>query len=147
MAEAHAEFIAAAARLSGVDRVKSSLRIIGVSGEQSTMYVAKLADTADLTFYKDQGVPLVSARTPDMYWDGLSWAQASKYPADGILYDVREFALPLSVAKKIPAFAALPAVRANQIGAWQADTPPSYQAYTQAMNDLATTIAGWDKLT
>jgi iron complex transport system substrate-binding protein len=145
--EARAAFIAAAGQLSGVARRKPSLRIIGVSGEQSTMYVAKLADTADLAFYKDQGVPLLSARTPDMYWDALSWGQAAKYPADGILYDAREVALPLYVVKKIPAFAALPAVRANQIGAWQADTPPSYQAYTQAMNDLATTIAGWRKVT
>src|SRR5262245_47928763 len=146
IARARAAFIEAAGKLSGVARGKSSLRIIAVSGEQSTMYVAKLVDTADLTFYKHQGVPLVSAQTSDMYWDGLSWGEAAKYPADGILYDARQFALPLSVVKRIPAFAALPAVRANQIGAWQADTPPSYQAYTQAMNDLATTIAGWRKV-
>ena len=28
-----------------------------------------------------------------------------------------------------------------------ADPPPSYQAYTEAMNELATTIAGWRKVT
>ena len=147
IAEADAAFNAATRRLSRVARRKSSLRIIGVSGEQSTMYVAKLVDTADLTFYEDQGVPLVSARTPEMYWDSLPWAQAAKYTADGILYDARQIALPISVVRRIPAFAALPAVRANQIGTWQADTPPSYQAYTQAMNDLATAIAGWRKVT
>jgi iron complex transport system substrate-binding protein len=147
IADARAAFSAAAKRLSAVARRKSGLRIIAASGEQSTMYVAKLVDTPDLTFYKQQGVPLVSARTSAMYWDSFSWGQAAKYPADGILYDAREFALPLSVVKTIPAFATLPAVRANQIGAWQADTPPSYQAYTQAMNDLATTIAGWRKVT
>src|SRR5262249_46555477 len=125
IAEAHAAFTASAGRLSGVGRRKSRLRIIGVSGEQSTMYVAKLADMADLTFYKDQGVPLVSARTPEMYWDSLSWAQAAKYPADGILYDAREVALPISVVKKIPAFAALQAVRADQHGAWAGGNPPS----------------------
>src|SRR5262249_51860879 len=144
---ARAAFRAAARRLSAVARRKSSLRIIAASGEQSTMYVAKLVDAPDLAFYEQQGVPLVSARTSAMYWDSLSWRQAAKYPADGILYDAREVALPLSVVKTIPSFAALPAVRANQIGAWQADTPPSYQAYTQAMNDLATTIAGWRKVT
>src|SRR5262245_31173531 len=144
---ARAAFSAAAGRLSAVARRKASLRIIAASGEQSTMYVAKLVDTPDLTFYKHQGVPLVSARTSDMYWDSFSWRHATKYPADGILYDAREFALPLSVVKTIPAFAALPAVRANQIGVWQADAPPSYQAYTQAMHDLATTIAGWRKVT
>jgi iron complex transport system substrate-binding protein len=147
IAAARAAFIASARKLSGVARRKSSLRIIAVSGEQSTMYVAKLVDTADLAFFEHQGVPVVSARTSDMYWDSFGWGQAAKYSADGILYDARQVALPLSVVKKIPAFAALPAVRANQIGAWHADTPPSYQAYTQAMNDLATTIAGWRKVT
>ena len=147
IAAARAAFIAAAGKLSAVAQRKPSLRIIAVSGEQSTMYVAKLVDTADLTFYKRHGVPLVSAHTSDMYWDALSWGEAGKYPADGILYDARQIALPLSVVKTIPAFAALPAVLANQIGAWQADTPPSYQAYTRAMNDLATTIASWRKVT
>jgi len=144
---ARAAFTATARKLSGVAQRKSSLRIIAVSGEQSTMYVAKLADTADLAFYEHQGVPLVSAQTSAMYWDSFGWGEAAKYPADGILYDARQIALPLSVVKTIPAFAALPAVLANQIGAWQADTPPSYQAYTRAMNDLATTIASWRKVT
>jgi iron complex transport system substrate-binding protein len=144
---ARAAFAAAAGELSRVARRKSNLRIIAVSGEQNTMYVAKLVDSGDLTFFKHRGVPLVSAQTPDAYWDTLSWAHAAKYAADGILYDARDTVLPLPVAKKFPAFAALPAVRANQIGRWQVDPPPSYQAYTRAMNDLATTIAGWRKVT
>ena len=49
--------------------------------------------------------------------------------------------------RQIPAFAALPAVRANQVARWRADPPPSYQAYTEAMNDLATAIAGWRRVT
>jgi hypothetical protein len=55
--------------------------------------------------------------------------------------------LPLKAAKGIPAFAELPAVRARQIAAWQADPPPSYQRYTKSMNDLARAIAGWHKVT
>jgi iron complex transport system substrate-binding protein len=93
------------------------------------------------------GVPLVSARTSDPYWDRVSWEQVDKYPADGILYDARVVTLPLSTARAIPTFAALPAVRANQIGRWRADPPPSYQTYTSVMNELATTITGWRKVT
>ena len=70
---------------------------------------------------------------------------AAKYPRIGILYDARSILLPLSFAKEIPAFAALPAVRANQV-AGCGDPPPSYQAYAEAMNDLATAIAGWRQL-
>jgi iron complex transport system substrate-binding protein len=147
VARARAAFLRAAARLSGIARRKSDLRIIAISGDQSTMYVAKLADSGDLAFYRQRGVPLVSAETSDAYWDRFSWDQAAKYPADGILYDARPLALPLRQSKAIPAFAALPAVRANQLGTWLPDPPPSYQAYGEAMNGLATTIAGWRKVT
>jgi iron complex transport system substrate-binding protein len=139
-------FLRAEASLSGIAMRKSNLRIIGVSGDQSTMFVAKLVDAADLAFYTQRGVPLVSAETPDAYWDRFSWEKAAKYPADGILYDARPLALPLRQAKAIPAFAALPAVRANQVAGWQVDPPPSYQAYTDAMNDLTTAISGWRRV-
>jgi iron complex transport system substrate-binding protein len=144
---AQAAFLRATASLSAIARRKSNLRIIAVSGDQSTMYVAKLVDSADLAFYRRHGVPLVSAQTSDAYWDRFSWDRAAKYPADGILYDARPISLPLRAAKAIPAFAALPAVRANQIARWHVDPPPSYQAYTEAMNDMATTIAGWRRVT
>jgi iron complex transport system substrate-binding protein len=147
IARARAEFGKAAANLSGVARRRSNLRIIAVSADQDTMFVAKVAGSGDLTFYDRRGVPLVSAETSARYWDELRWEQAGKYPADGILYDGRTISLPLASAKAIPAFAALPAARANQIGTWRADLPPSYQAYVAAMNELATTIEGWRKVT
>jgi iron complex transport system substrate-binding protein len=147
IARARAEFGTAEANLSGVARQKSNLRIIAVSGDQSTMFVAKVAGSSDLSLYARRGVPLVSAETSAPYWDELRWEQAGKYPADGILYDGRTISLPVASAKKIPAFAALPAVRANQIGPWRADLAPSYEAYTGAMIELATTIAGWRKVT
>ena len=143
---ARAGFVRAAARLSEIARRKPNLRIIAVSGDQSTMYVATLVDFGDLSYYRRLGVPLVSSETPNSYWDRFGWEHAAKYRADGILYDARSIFLPLRQAKEIPAFAALPAVRANQIARWQVDPPPSYQAYAEAMNDLATTIAGWRRL-
>jgi iron complex transport system substrate-binding protein len=147
IARAHAAFDRAAERLSRAARGKANLRFLAISGDQSTMYVAKLVDFGDLTFYMRHGVPLVSAETRDAYWDRFGWDQAAKYPVDGILYDSRPLALPVGKAKAIPAFAALPAVRANQIAAWLPDPPPSYEAYRVTMNDLATTIAGWRRVT
>jgi iron complex transport system substrate-binding protein len=144
---ARAAFLRTATTMSEIARRKSDLRIIAVSGDQSTMYVAKLAGLGDLSFYSRLGVPLVSAKTSAAYWDRFAWKDAAKYPADGILYDARSIFLPLRQAKEIPAFAALPAVRANQIAQWQVGPPPSYQAYTQAMNELLTPMAGWRKVT
>jgi iron complex transport system substrate-binding protein len=147
IAHARSEFGTAKAKLSAVARGTTKLRIIAVSGDQNALYVAKVADAGDLHMYSQLGVPLVTAQTSEPYWDRLRWDRADKYPADGILYDARTLTLPVSSAKAIPAFAALPAVRANQIGSWQADTPPSYPAYTSAMNELATTIGGWRRIT
>jgi iron complex transport system substrate-binding protein len=147
IARARSEFDKAKANLSAVAKRTGNLRIIGASGDQNTMYVAKVADAGDLNFYAQLGLPLVTAKTSEPYWDRVRWEQADKYPADGILYDARKLTLPISSVKTIPAFAALPAVRANQIGRWQVDTPPSYQAYASAMNELATTIGGWRKVT
>jgi iron complex transport system substrate-binding protein len=146
VAQARAAFVDAEARLSAVAKREPNLRIIAISADQTTMYVSKVVDSADLTFYKQHGVPLVSAETPRPYWDRIRWADAARYPADGILYDMRPIFLPVSQAKRIPAFAALPAVRANQIGKWHVDPPPSYQGYAAAMNELANTIAGWHKV-
>jgi iron complex transport system substrate-binding protein len=144
--QARAGFAKAEANLSRVARQKSDLRIIAVSADQNTLYVSKVPG-GDVAFYAKRGVPLVAAKTPDPYWDSLPWREAGKYPADAILYDARADVLPLAAAKRIPAFAELPAVRANQIGPWEADPPPSYQKYATTMNDLARSIAGWHKVT
>jgi iron complex transport system substrate-binding protein len=147
VAHSRAAFVRAAANLSQVARRKSNLRIIAVSADQSTMYVARVApESGDLAFYAQRGVPLVSAETSDPYWDRLPWKEAGKYQVDGILYDAKGTNLPLRSAKAVPTFAELPAVRANQIGAWHADPPPSYQQYTKNINDLAKTIASWHKV-
>jgi len=142
--QARPSFARAAANLSRIARRESKLRIIAVSADQRALYVATL--NGDLAFYAQRGVPLVSAKTSDPYWDSLPWKEADKYPADAILYDARSDVLPLTAAKAIPAFAELPAVRANQIAAWHADPPPSYQRYQTTMNNLATALAGWRKV-
>jgi iron complex transport system substrate-binding protein len=144
--QARAEFAAAEANLARVARQKSKLRIIAISADQNTIFFAKLSDCGDLTFYARRGVPLVSAKTSKPYWETLPWKDAGKYPADAILYDARSGVLPLRDARGITAFAELPAVRANQIAAWQGDPPPSYQTYARTMNDLAKAISGWHKV-
>lgn len=147
IARARKAFQKAAEHLSQVAQRKSKLRIIAVSGDQSTMYVSTVVNSADLVFFRHRGVPVVAAQSSDTYWDGFSWSHADKYPADGILFDDRPGVLPLAAAKKIPSFAALPAVRANQIGSWRTNPPASYQAYTQTMNELAATITSWRRVT
>jgi iron complex transport system substrate-binding protein len=144
--QARAAFLKAGARLSRIASREANLRMIAVSWDQSTLFVAR-SDSGDLAFYRQRGLPLVSAKTSDPYWDKVRWDHADKYPADGILYDARSNFVALKQVKAIPAFRALPAVRANQLARRPADPPPSYQAYTNATNGLATAIAGWRKVT
>jgi iron complex transport system substrate-binding protein len=144
ISRARSVFADAEANLSRIGRRKSNLRIIAVSADQNTLFVSTV--NGDLALYAQRGVPLVSAKSSDPYWDALPWKQAHKYPADAILYDARADVLPLRAAKRIPTFAALPAVRTKQIAMWRADPPPSYQSYTKTMNDLASTLAGWRKV-
>jgi iron complex transport system substrate-binding protein len=145
IARARSSFATATANLSRNASGESNLRIIAVSADPKALYVSTVS--GDLAFYAQRGVPLVAAKTSDPYWDTLPWKKAGKYAADAILYDARSDVLPLRAAKAIPAFAALPAVRANQIGAWHADPPPSYQRYAQTTDHLARAIAGWRKVT
>ena len=144
ISQARAAFAKAEANLSRVARRRPDLRIIAVSADQNTLFVSRL--NGDLALYAHRGVPLVSAKSSAPYWDSFPWKEAGKYPADAILYDTRADVLPLAAAKRIRVFAELPAVRANQIGMWRADPPPSYQRYTTTMNDLASEIAGWRKV-
>jgi iron-desferrioxamine transport system substrate-binding protein len=146
VATAHTKFTKAVAALHAAATAKSSLKILAVSGSQQYFYVAKPVDNGDLNFYKHRGLPLVVPTTSAPYWDSLSWEQAGKYQADGILYDARPYALPVADAQKIPTFAALPAVKAGQVGAWRVGPAPTYQAYAAAMNELVRTISGWRKL-
>ena len=88
------------------------------------MFVAKVADSGDLSLYRQRGLPLVSAKTSEAYWDRFRWSDAARYPADGILYDARSLFLPFNLAKEIPAFAALPAVRSHQVAPWQVRVCP-----------------------
>jgi len=143
---ARAGFLRAGERLAHAAREVSNLRLIAVSGDESAMYVAKTADFGELSYYEHLGLPLVSARSRAPYWDAFPWADADRYPADGILYDARLVFLPLRDAREIRAFAALPAVKANQIAAWEVGPPPSYQAYARAMDNLAIALAGWRRL-
>jgi iron-desferrioxamine transport system substrate-binding protein len=146
LAAARKSFTVAAANMKAAAAKKSNLRILAVSGSQQNFYVAKPVDNGDLNFYKHRGVPIVTPTTSAPYWDTLSWEQAGKYQADGIIYDARPFAMPLADAKKIPTFAALPAVQAGQIGAWHVGPPPTYKAYAAVMNELVKTFSGWRRL-
>jgi iron complex transport system substrate-binding protein len=146
LAKAKADFDKASAVLKAAAAKKPGLKILCVSGFQTSMYVAKVVDNPDISYYSRLGVPIVNPSGGGAYWDVLSWEQAGKYPADVILFDARPFAMPLADAEKIPTFAALPAVKAGQVAPWRLGAAFTYQTYAANMLELAANINKFHRL-
>ncbi len=70
------------------------------------------------------------------YYETLSWEQAGRYQADLILHDTRPFILQPDQLT----WAALPAVRAGQVGRWSAEARLSAQGFAAVLEDLAATV-------
>jgi hypothetical protein len=110
------------------------------------VYVATLVDFGDLPFYTRRGGSLVSAETSDAYSDGFGWDHAAKYPCG---WDpLRRAVNPSSdqTGEAAPGVRSRAGGAGDQIAGWQVGPPPSDEAYAEAMNDLARTMAGWRRL-
>jgi iron complex transport system substrate-binding protein len=144
MEQTRADFDRAADELAAAATAKSGLRVLATYANNEGLYVAKPADFPDLLEFRELGVDVVEPDGPDDYWAQLSWEQADRYPADVIIHDIRSYSLQPDALAEFPTWAALPAVRAGQVGAWSAETVLSYQGFTTAFRDLADLIQSAD---
>jgi iron complex transport system substrate-binding protein len=102
------------------------LRVLAASASPDTFYASNPAIGTDLMYFTELGLDIVVPDKLDTggYFESLSWENADKYQADLILLDSRTIALqPKDLAAK-PGWAALPAVKANQVTPW--DTVPRF---------------------
>ncbi|WP_027944881.1 ABC transporter substrate-binding protein [Amycolatopsis taiwanensis] len=140
--DAKARFDAASARLRQAAKASGGLTVMAASGSPDTFYVSNPASAADLTCFAELGVNLVTPEKTDSggYFESLSWENADRYHADLILLDDRGTSLqPPDLAAK-PTWAALPAVRANQVTAWDAVPRFSYAGAAPLLENLAKAI-------
>lgn len=134
---AKADFDKASEELRAAAKEKAGLKVLVVYSDKDNFYVARPEFFADLAYYRELGLDIVSgAGGPTDYWETLSWEQAGKYPADLILTDVRTFALPRAEMAKFPTWNQLPAVKANQLGDWSAEPRFSHQLATPVIRKL-----------
>jgi iron complex transport system substrate-binding protein len=128
----------------------AGLRVGAFSADKNTAYLAVPENYPDLLHYTKQGVPLTVPTEPDSanaWWESLSWENVAKYPFDVILYDTRTQAVPnRDLVRTNPAWAALPAVRNNQIIDWYSEGRLSYQGYTDRLTDVAARLSTFKKL-
>ena len=133
---AKADFDKASEELRAAAKEKAGLKVLVVYSDKDNFYVAKPEFFADLSYYRELGLDIVSGGGTDEYWETLSWEQAGKYQADLILTDVRTFALPRAEMAKFPTWNQLPAVKANQLGDWSAEPRFSHQLATPVIRKL-----------
>jgi iron complex transport system substrate-binding protein len=140
--DARARFDAAAASLRQAATASGGLTVMAASGSVDVLYVSNPKASADLTYFADLGVNLVTPEKTDSgdYFESLSWENADKYHADLILLDDRSTALQARDLAAKPTWAALPAVRAGQVAPWDAVPRFSYAGAAPLLENLAQAI-------
>ncbi|MDT0345551.1 ABC transporter substrate-binding protein [Streptomyces litchfieldiae] len=140
--EAKSRYEAAAESLRQAARDNPGIKVLACSGAADLFYASDPASSADLAYFKDLGVELI---TPDNLDDGgffesLSWENADKYPADVLLLDSRSVALQPDALADKPTWTRLPAVEAGQITGWNSEPIYSYAGCAPLLEALAEAI-------
>lgn len=136
-ADAKARFDAASQQLAAIAEDKPGLKVLVAAGYSDMLYVAKPADIPDLVHLSELGLDLVvPGDTEPFPFEGVSWEQADRYPADVIMYDARAQALTPEQMAQYPIWSKLPAVTAGQLVPWQADSPFSYAIQADLFEEL-----------
>jgi iron complex transport system substrate-binding protein len=119
---------------------KPNLRVLVTYAEPEGLSIARPSQFPDLLSFRALGLDLVEPEDGEQYYETLSWEQAGRYPADLVLHDTRAFSLQPDQLAAYPTWAALPAVRAGQVGRWSAEARLSAQGFAAVLEDLAATV-------
>ncbi|WP_204017226.1 ABC transporter substrate-binding protein [Sphaerimonospora thailandensis] len=140
--EAKARFDAAAEKLRKAVAANPGIKVMAASGSPDLLYASNPEVAADLKYFAELGVDFVKPDKLDDggYFESLSWENADKYHADLILLDARGTALQPDALAAKPAWAELPAVKANQITPWDSVPRFSYAGFAPQLENLATAI-------
>ncbi|NJP34377.1 ABC transporter substrate-binding protein [Micromonospora thermarum] len=147
--DAKARFEAASESVRQAVKANPGIKVMACSGSPDLFYVSNPKVSTDLMYFAELGVDIVVPTKLEAgdYFEALSWENAGKFPADLILLDNRSTALqPKDLAAK-PTWTQLPAVKANQVTAWDAVPRFSYAGAAPLLENLATAIKGAKKVT
>ena len=141
--QAHDDFTAAADRVEQAGKALGSKKILVGSPAKDVFYVSNPNVSPDLKYWRDQlKLPIVVPTKPDEggYFQTLSWEKADLYPGDVLLYDDRVGKAGLAILDDQPVFQTLQAAKDKAYIPWTSVAPPSYRAYADIMNRLATEL-------
>lgn len=140
--DAKARFERASESLRRAAGERRGLRVLAVSASNDLLYVSDPKVYADLTYFKELGVELV---TPDKvsgqgFFENLSWENADTYDTDLILLDNRSQSLQPADLEAKPTWRRLPAVRAGQVVPWAYEPRFSYAGFAPHLEALAKAV-------
>jgi iron complex transport system substrate-binding protein len=144
--DAKKAFETAAERLRAAAKARPEIKVLAGSGADQLFYVSGSNLSIDLEYFKQLGVNIVEPDADALkenggWYEGLSWENADKYPADIIMMDDRSSALqPTALDKSKPTWAQLPAVKAGQVIPRSTEPILSYAKCTPMLDDLAKAI-------
>lgn len=139
--DAKARFARASQTLRKTTRTRK-VKVMAASAEEDTFFVSNPKENADLIYFTELGVDFVVPDKLDEggYFESLSWENSDKYEADVIILDDRSVSLqPDDLARKA-GWRDLPAVKAGQLGAWEAIPRMSWAGVAPSLERLTTSI-------
>ncbi|MBE1535050.1 ABC transporter substrate-binding protein [Actinomadura algeriensis] len=140
--EAKARFDKAAESVRAAVKANEGLKVLAASASPDLFYASSPDKNSDLIYFKELGVELI---TPEKvgengFYEELSWENADRYPADLIILDSRTQALQPDDLGGKAAWTDLPAVKAGQVIAWEAEPRFSYAGCAPILENLAKAI-------
>jgi len=137
-----ARFEEAAGKLRAAVKGNGGVKVLAASGAADLFYVSDPSANADLRWFKELGVELITPKkvSKQGFYEELSWENADKYKADVIMLDNRAQALQPAALKSKPSWSELPAVKAGQVTTWDAEPRFSYAGAAPLLEKLAKAV-------
>lgn len=139
--DAKARFDRASAALRAATKANPGIRVLAGSAAADQFYVSTPSVYPDLSYYQSLGVEIVRpTNVVGGFFEGLSWENVDKYPADLIYLDSRAAAMQPKDLTGKPSWLALPEVKAGQVEPWMSEPRFSYAGTAPAIEALAAAI-------
>ncbi|WP_327064958.1 ABC transporter substrate-binding protein [Kitasatospora sp. NBC_01250] len=146
--DAKARFEAASESVRQAAKAAGGIKVLAASGSPDLFYASNPQIATDLMYFAQLGVDLVVPNELGTggYFEGLSWENAGKYPADLILLDDRSLALQPKDLSSRPTWNQLPAVKAGQVTPWSSVPRFSYAGAAPLLERLAKAVQSAKKV-
>lgn len=131
-------YAAKLAELEELTAAKPDLRALFASFDEGEFYVAGPKGIGELKTLAEHGLVFAngdSAAAAD-FWETLSVEAANLYPADIAYIDVYSTITDLDALRAHPAYGAMPAIRAGQVGNWLRDSPLTYDGQAKFVEEV-----------